>query len=88
VRLIRDGLVYTNQQTGTVDEWLFDEARDPAEQHNLAGERPADLARMQQLAEAQRGDDIGFRSSLEGKKRAPRLDPILVEQLRQLGYAQ
>jgi arylsulfatase A-like enzyme len=88
VRLIRDGLVYTNQYTDTVDEWLFDEAKDPAERHNLAGERPADLERMRQQAEAQRRADLDFLSSLSATRREPRLDPVLVEQLRQLGYAQ
>jgi arylsulfatase A-like enzyme len=87
VRLVRDGLAYTNQHTDTADEWLFDEAKDPAEQHNLAGERPADLARMQQLAEAQRRADLDFLSSLGSRPRTPRLDPIVVEQLKRLGYA-
>jgi arylsulfatase A-like enzyme len=87
VRLIRDGLVYTNQHTDVADEWLFDEAQDPAEGHNLATERPADLARMRSLAEARRRADLDFLSALQGAPRAPRLDPTLLEQLRQLGYA-
>jgi arylsulfatase A-like enzyme len=87
VRIVRDGLVYTNQHTVTGDEWLFDDAKDPAEQHNLAGERPTDLARMRQLAEAQRRADAEFLSSMAGARHEPRLDPILVEQLRRLGYA-
>jgi arylsulfatase len=88
VRLIRDGLVYTNQHAGAPEEWLFDEAQDPAEGHNLATERPADLARMRELAERQRRSDIDFLSSLQGARREPTIDPTLLEQLRQLGYAQ
>jgi arylsulfatase A-like enzyme len=86
VRLVRDGLVYTNQHTEIGDEWLFDEAKDPAERHNLAGERPADLQRMQQLAEEQRRSDAEFLSSLRGARREPRIDPTVLEQLKQLGY--
>jgi arylsulfatase A-like enzyme len=87
LRLVRDGLVYTNQHTDAGDEWLFDAAADPEERRNLAGARPADLQRMQQLADAQRRADGDFLSSLGSGSRAPRLDPILVEQLKQLGYA-
>ena len=61
--------------------------KDPGELYNLAGERPADLERMRQLAEAQRRADADFLSSLQSGKREPRLDPTLVEQLRRLGYA-
>ncbi len=86
LRLIRGGLIYANQHTDSGDEWLFDEKQDPAEQHNLAAGRPADLERMQQQAEIQRRADLDFLSALKGARPEPRLDQTLVEQLRQLGY--
>ena len=86
VRLVRDGLVYTNQHNPMANEWLFDAAQDPAERSNLAAERPADLERMRRLADDQRRADIDFLSTLRGSRREPRIDPALLEQLRQLGY--
>jgi arylsulfatase A-like enzyme len=87
VRVVDGDLVYTNQHTDQGDDWLFDEARDPGERHNLASERPADLERLRQRAERQRQSDRDFLEKLKAAPRAPRLDPVLVEQLKQLGYA-
>ncbi|HUT76277.1 MAG TPA: sulfatase, partial [Polyangia bacterium] len=54
LRLVRDGLIFTNQHTGSIEEWLFNAEKDPAEQKNLAGERPTDLAQMRNLGKTQR----------------------------------
>ncbi len=88
-RLLREGslkLVTTSKG----DAFLYDLDSDPAEQRDLAAERPDTLARMQaRLAEVQ--GELGLPAldaPLAVGEEAPELDAATREQLRALGYAE
>jgi arylsulfatase A-like enzyme/Tfp pilus assembly protein PilF len=58
---------------------LYDLRRDPSEQHNLAGSRPADLDRLRALLGRMRADDVGVGARV-------REEQATLERLRALGY--
>ncbi len=64
---------------------LYDLKADPGEKNNLAGSRPADVARLRALADARfaKGKEIGAKYPLEKPKE---LTDDQTELLRQLGY--
>jgi arylsulfatase A-like enzyme len=88
-RLFREGSLKL-VTTSTGEALLYDLASDPAESRNLAAERPADLAHMQQRLAAVAAD-LGLPdldAALAAGDDAPKLDAATQEQLRALGYSE
>ena len=88
-RLLREGsLKLVTSSKG--DTLLYDLAADPRESHDLAAERPADLAHMQsQLAQV--SAQIGLPAldaPLAPEGAAPDVDDATRARLRELGYAE
>jgi arylsulfatase A-like enzyme len=88
-RLLREGglkLVVSSKG----DALLYDLAADPGETRDLAAERPADLARMQERLSVL-STEIGLPAldaPLAAEGAAPELDEATVERLRALGYTE
>lgn len=88
-RLLREGsLKLVTSSKG--DVLLYDLAADPRESHDLAAERPADLAHMEERL-AQVSAQIGLpalEAPLAPEGAAPELDDATRARLRELGYAE
>jgi hypothetical protein len=88
-RLFREGnLKLVTSSKG--DVLLYDLAADPRESRDLAAERPAELAQMQQHLAAV-GAQIGLPAldaPLAAGGAAPELDEATRARLRELGYAE
>ncbi len=88
-RLFREGsLKLVTSSKG--EALLYDLASDPAESRDLATERPADLAHMQQRLAAVAADlDLpDLDAAPAAGDDAPKLDAATQEQLRALGYSE
>ncbi len=67
--------------------FLYDLASDPAESHDLAAERPAELERLAtELEEARVQLGLPKLSEIGARASAPALDPDTEQRLRDLGY--
>jgi arylsulfatase A-like enzyme len=71
------------------ESWLYDLAADPEERHDLAGERPEEVARMKAEQEKLRAK-IGLPAldHAVAQRESRELDPATRERLRELGYAE
>ncbi len=87
-RAFRDGsLKLVESSRG--DRFLFDLATDPDEQHDLAAERPQDVARLAtRLEEVRVALGLPALDADLASGSTPELDPATRERLKQLGYVE
>jgi arylsulfatase A-like enzyme len=86
-RLLREGSLKL-VATSAGGQLLYDLAADPGETRDLAGERPADAARMAARLEAARSQ-LGLPTlDADAATGAPEIDEATRERLRALGYAE
>jgi len=87
LRLEVEGVAYSDQPSGGEAEWLFDRARDPGEQHNLARTRSPAVRRLRALAARIKKEQQLLRSRIKAIAPDPRQVPEdLRKQLESLGY--
>lgn len=82
----REWKIVTDLMTG--ESRLYDLAADPAEERDLAGERPLQTRWLERALRAQRALDLRLRASLGAGAQEEKLDPETVDKLRALGYLQ
>jgi arylsulfatase A-like enzyme len=89
LRLMADGFVYSNQESGGRGEWLFDPFGDPLEQDELTVTQPEVLERMRLAAASRTAEDLSLKKALGFRATTGDVpEGSLAEELRALGYMQ
>jgi len=87
IRFQDEHFIYSDQRSNRCDEWVFDPIGDPAEQHNLAAERPDVVRALRGRAAKLKSADEWLAEQLgSGAGELAEPDEEVMAELRALGY--